>query len=247
MEIVKRDGSKEELNVTKLRKVIQFACQEFPNCFPLELEMDAQLQFRDGMTTREIQRVIIRAAVEKTTVENPDWQFVAARLLAYDLYKDAAINRGYHNFGYGDFYRLLEELTNKGLYGKYLLDTYTVEEINELETYIVAERDNLFTYAGLRLLADRYIIRDYNKAVMELPQERFMVIAMHLAMKENERVHWAKQFYDILSKLEITVATPTLSNAGKPHHQLSSCFIDTVHDSLDGIMTTAHNTARVSA
>jgi ribonucleoside-diphosphate reductase alpha chain len=246
MNVIKRDGTRAELDVTKLRKAIRFACESFPSCNADELEVDAHIQFREDMTTKEIQRTLIRAAVEKTSVEKPDWQYVAARLLTYDLYKDAANNRGYDHFGYGNFYELILALTLKGHYGKYLLDNYTEAEIKELASYISPERDELFNYSGLRLLSDRYIVRDYGKKVMELPQERFMIIAMHLAMLEEKKVYWARKFYAILSKLQMTVATPTMTNAGRPHHQLSSCFIDTVGDSLDAIMATAHNAARVS-
>ncbi len=247
IQIVKRNGEREELRIDKLKKVIGYACESYPQCDPLELEMDACIQFRDGMTTKEIQRIVMQTAVEKTSVEQPDWQFVAARLLAYDLYKDAAINRGYRgHFGYGDFPKLVHTLTEKGLYGTYLLETYSDSEIAELGAYIKPERDHLFNYAGLRLLADRYMIKDFDGGVMELPQERFMIIAMHLAMKEANRIKHAKDFYDILSNLEITVATPTLANAGTPHYQLSSCFIDTVDDSLSGIMNTASATSMVS-
>ncbi len=246
MQIVKRDGTKEELDITKMRRVIQFACEGYPECSPDELELDAHPQFKEGMTTRQIQRTVIRTAAEKTSVEVPNWQFVAARLLTYDLCKEAAKNRGYHGFGYGDFYTLVTTLTHANLYGKYILEAYTVAQVRELGEYIEPERDNLFNYGGLKLFSDRYTVRDYGKKVMELPQERFMIIAMHLASKEIDKVKWAKKFYDILSNHEITVATPTMSNAGKPNHQLSSCFIDTVHDSLDGIMSTAHNMATVS-
>ncbi|MEJ8544787.1 ribonucleoside-diphosphate reductase subunit alpha [Brevibacillus borstelensis] len=247
IQIVKRNGEREDLRIDKLKKVIGYACKDYPACDPLELEMDACIQFRDGMTTKEIQRIVMQTAVEKTSVETPEWQFVAARLLAYDLYKDAAINRGYRgHFGYGDFTQLVHTLTEKGLYGSYLLGTYSDQDIQELQAYLKPERDELFNYAGLRLLADRYLIKDYDKGVMELPQERFMIIAMHLAMKEQDKLKHAKDFYDILSKLEITVATPTLANAGTPHHQLSSCFIDTVDDSLTGIMNTAGATSMVS-
>ena len=245
--IVKRNGEKEELRIDKLKKVIGYACAKYPACDPLELELDSHLQFRDGMTTKEIQRTVIQVAVEKTSVENPDWQFVAARLLAYDLYKDAAINRDYRgHFGYGDFSQLIHTLSEQGLYGSYLLETYSDAEIAELGAYIKPERDELFNYAGLRLLAERYMIKNRDGGVMELPQERFMVIAMHLATKEKDRLKHAKDFYDVLSKLEITVATPTLANAGTPFHQLSSCFIDTVDDSLSSIMNTANATSMVS-
>lgn len=245
--IKKRNGETEPLHVEKMRKVIQFACSDFAECNPVQLEQDAHVQFRDGMTTKEIQRTLIQAAVEKTSVEEPNWQFVGARLLAYDLYKEAGINRAYRSeAGYGSFGDLLKTLTEQNLYGTYLLANYSDAEIAELGLYIKPERDKLFNYAGLRLLADRYMMKSLDGGVMELPQERFMVIAMHLAMKEQDRVKHAKDFYDILSKLEITVATPTLTNAGTPHHQLSSCFIDTVDDSLVSIMGTASASSMVS-
>ncbi|MGE5701963.1 MAG: ribonucleotide reductase N-terminal alpha domain-containing protein, partial [Clostridia bacterium] len=245
--IKKRNGETEPLDVEKMRKVISYACEDFTEFTPEQLERDAHVQFRDGMTTKEIQRTLIQAAVEKTSVEEPNWQFVAARLLAYDLYKEAAINRNYTSeTGYGPYYALIQTLTEQGLYGTYLLEHYTEDEIHELGAYIKPERDKLFNYAGLRLLADRYQMKSLDGGVMELPQERFMVIAMHLAMKEKNRLKHAKDFYDILSKLEITVATPTLTNAGTPHHQLSSCFIDTVDDSLVSIMGTAGASSMVS-
>ncbi|MFT4413229.1 ribonucleoside-diphosphate reductase subunit alpha [Fredinandcohnia humi] len=251
MQIIKRNGQREDLSISKIRKVIEFACRGYEKCEATELEMDSQLQFRDGMTTKEIQQTVIQTAVEKTSVETPEWQFVAARLLAYDLYKEAAINRAYHgHFGYNakDFYNLVVRLTEEELYGKYLLENYDKEQIDELARHIKEERDNLFNYIGLRMMADRYIVRGYNKEILELPQERFMIIAMHLAIpeKKEERVKWAKEFYDVLSNLEMTVATPTLSNAGTPMNQLSSCFIDTVGDSLEGIFGTARSTANVS-
>jgi ribonucleoside-diphosphate reductase alpha chain len=244
--IVKRNGAQEPLVIAKMRKVIEFACADYPECDPLELEMDAQIQFRDGMTTREIQRTITQVAVEKTSVAVPNWQFVAARLLAYDLYKEAAINRGYRGkFGYGGFYELITELADKGLYGDYMR-AYSFADIEELGAYIKPERDELFNYIGIKTLSDRYLVRDYDGSIMELPQERFMIIAMHLALKEQMRLYWAKQFYDVLSRLEMTVATPTLANAGRPHHQLSSCFIDTVGDSLWSIYNTDAAFAQVS-
>lgn len=248
MKVIKRNGRAEELDVTKIRKVIQHAMQGFDELDPMELELDAKIQFRDGMTTKEIQQTLIQTAIEKTSVEEPNWQFVAARLLAYDLYKEAALNRGYCHFGYGNYAELVQRLVDEGLYGEYLLEHYTKEQLEELGAYIKPERDDLFNYVGLKLLADRYLVKGFDGEVLELPQERFMTIAITLAIPEKpeERVYWAKKFYDVMSKLEMTVATPTLANAGTPHPQLSSCFIDTVDDSLDGIMNTAWATAKVS-
>ncbi len=246
MDIVKRNGQKEELVFAKLKKVIDFACEDYADCDPLELETALLPHFRNGITTKEIQRTLIQVAAEKTSVEQPNWQFVAAKLLVYDLYKEAAINRKYGHFGYGDFYSLIVSLTEKGLYGRYILEHYSKSEIDELGAYIKPERDYLFNYIGLKTLFDRYLIKGPDGEVLELPQELFMGVAMHLAMKEKDRLYWAKQFYDVLSRLEMTVATPTLANARKPLHQLSSCFIDTVPDNLWGIYNVNQSFAQVS-
>ena len=105
----------------------------------------------------------------------------------------------------------------------------------------------MFTFSGLDLLLKRYVIRTHDHIPLESPQEMFLGIALHLAMNEkNDRMLWVKKFYDMLSRLEVTMATPTLSNARKPYHQLSSCFIDTVPDSLEGIYRSIDNFAQVS-
>ncbi|ANE46193.1 ribonucleotide-diphosphate reductase subunit alpha [Paenibacillus swuensis] len=246
MDIVKRNGQREELIFSKLKKVIDFACEDYKNCDSLELETALLPHFRNGISTKEIQGTLIQVSVEKTSVEQPDWQYVAAKLLIYDLYKEAAVHRKYGYFGYGDFYSLLTYLGEKGLYGGYMLEHYSRDEIRELGSYIVPERDYLFNYIGLKTLADRYMIKSFSGDVLELPQELFMGVAMHLAMKETDKLAWAKQFYDALSQLQMTVATPTLANARKPFHQLSSCFIDTVPDNLWGIYNSDQSFAQVS-
>lgn len=246
MDIIKRNGEREELIFSKLKKVIDFACKDYEKCEPLELETALLPHFRNEITTQEIQRTLIQVAVEKTSVEQPNWQYVAAKLLVYDLYKEAAVQRKYGYFGYGDFYSLITYLTDKGLYGSYILEHYSRSEINELSEYMKPERDYLFNYIGLKTLSDRYMIKGLKGEILELPQELFMGVAMHLAMKEKDRVQWAKQFYDVLSQLEMTVATPTLANARKPFHQLSSCFIDTVPDNLWGIYHVDQSFAQVS-
>ncbi|WP_028562089.1 ribonucleoside-diphosphate reductase subunit alpha [Paenibacillus pinihumi] len=246
MDIIKRNGQKEELIFSKLKKVIDFACEGFDGCDPLELETALLPYFRNNISTKEIQRTLIQVAVEKTSAEQPDWQYVAAKLLVYDLYKEAQINRTYGYFGYGDFYSLITYLTDKGFYGRYILDHYTKEEIRELGSYLVPERDYLFNYIGLKTLSDRYLIKGFDGEILELPQELFMGVAMHLAMKEQDKLDWARKFYDVLSRLQMTVATPTLANARKPFHQLSSCFIDTVPDNLWGIYNVDASFAQVS-
>lgn len=257
--IKKRNGSYEPLCVDKTKKMVAYACDGLEDCNPIELEMDSNIQFRNGMSTKEIQKILIQTAIEKmihTTKDafgnlvkktNINWQYVAARLLMSDLYKEAAINRGYHHFGYGDFSSLIHLLVEQQYYGGYLLEEYSEEERKQLGAYLKPGRDLLFNYEGLKLLADRYLIRGFHKEVLELPQERFMIIAMHLAIPEGvHKVEYAKKFYDILSELKMTTATPTLAGAGTPFHQLSSCFISVVGDNLWSIYDVNQKFSNVS-
>jgi ribonucleoside-diphosphate reductase alpha chain len=249
--IIKRNGLATSLYLEELQKAAEFGCEglEDEGYTSERLVKEVTIQLKDNMTTRQIQRTLIQTAVELTSISEPKWQFVASRLLVCDAYKEAALNRGYHHFGYGDYYELLRELTDKGLYGKYILDGYTKEEVEELGIYIVPERDFLLNYSGLKLLLDRYVIRGFDKEILELPQEMFMGIAMHLALVEktgDNKMKWAKKYYDLASTLRFTFATPTMSGARKVHHQLSSCFIDTVGDSLKGIYASTTNFAEVS-
>ncbi|NEZ80945.1 ribonucleoside-diphosphate reductase subunit alpha [Clostridium botulinum] len=259
IKIKKRDGQYEPLQVEKTKKMVKLACEGIEGCDPLELELDSRIQFRDGMTTKEIQRTLIQTAIEKVIQNSKDnngnnikktnanWQYVAARLLCFDLYKEAKISRRYNSFGYGDYYQLVKKLVKIKLYGEYLIQNYSDEEIKELAKYIVPERDELFNYEGLKLLNDRYLIKGNNGEILELPQERFMTIAMHLAIPEGDKkVFYAKKFYDLLSELKVTVATPTLGNAGTPFYQLSSCFISVVGDNLWSIYDVNQKFAQVS-
>lgn len=259
MEILirKRNGNYEPLMVEKTKRMIAFACRDLADCDPLELELDAKIQFKDKMSTKEIQQTLIRTAIEKIIDRSSqrkeagdlksNWQYVAARLFLFDMYKEAAIYRHYTNFGYGDFISLIKLLVEKKGYGEYILEHYTDRDLKELGEYIKPDRDYLFNYEGVKLLSDRYLVRGFHREVYELPQERFMVIAMHLAIPEGDKkVYYAKQFYDILSELKMTVATPTLANAGTPFFQLSSCFISSVGDNLWSIYDVNTKFAQVS-
>ena len=189
---------------------------------------------------------LIRAAVELTSQEAPRWEMIAARLLDLSFMRHLAATR--RELGIASFGELVRYLTERGLYGDYILASYSVSELEEAAAFVVSERDELFAYSGLDLLISRYVIRAHDHTPLESPQEMFLGIALHLAMNEEptQRLAWVKRFYDMLSKLEVTMATPTLSNARKPDHQLSSCFIDTVPDSLVGIYRSIDNFAQVS-
>jgi len=257
--IQKRDGHYEPLSVEKTKKMIAFACLGLDSCDPIELEMDSKLQFVDGMSTKAIQRTLVQTAIEKVIQKvddgfgnqvnrmNQDWQYVAARLYLFDLYKEAAITRKYKAFGYGNFPNLVKELVRLNRYADFFLTAYTPDELQELGDYIKPKRDYLFNYEGLKLLADRYLVKGFDKEIYELPQERFMAIAMHLALPEGDKkVEFAKHFYDLMSTLKMTTATPTLANAGTPFHQLSSCFISGVDDNLWSIYDVNSKFSRVS-
>ena len=170
---------------------------------------------------------------------------ISARILSYRSEKK--ITRLEEELGLKTFYRKVKYMTEEGLYGDYILQNYSEEEINEAATFIDPERNKLLNYSGLDLLLKRYVIKNYSGKVIERVQEMFLGIALHLAMPEKEdRLMWVRRIYDLLSKLEVTMATPTLSNSRKPSHQLSSCFIDTVPDSLDGIYRSLDNFSQVS-
>ena len=214
------------------------------------LKEKLDLIIRPGMDYIEIRDSIIQVSLELTTDMEPDWQSVASRLHVYKLYDEVKLNRGLKDEEnpYDNLYSFIKTLTEQNLYGKYILDKYTKEEIEELEREIKPERDFLFTYSGIKLLSGRYLVEDFNRKVLELPQQMFMGIAMHLAIpeKKEKRIYWAKRFYDVLSSLKATMATPTMANARKPFYQLSSCFIDTVNDSLKGIYKSLDNFSEVS-
>lgn len=221
--------------------------QDFPrNEYSLTLLAEKFSSFyKPEMTPNERLTVLIKAAVELTTQEAPDWEFIAARLLNFQLGKKLTEQAEFA--GVLSFYEKLRYLTDEGLYGSYILASYSPEEIEEAAGFICPERDKLFNYSGLDLLVKRYLIRTRSHEPIESVQEMYLGIALHLAMPErHSRLQWVRKFYDLLSKLEVTMATPTLANARKPYHQLSSCFIDTVPDSLEGIYRSIDNFAMVS-
>lgn len=201
--------------------------------------------YKPSMNEEECYAALVKAAVELTTPEAPNWEFIASRLLNYSFQNN--LTNVMNKYGITCLYEKIRYMCDKGLYGDYILTHYSRIEIDEAEGFIVKDRDKLFTYSGLDLLLKRYVIHDHNHVPLETPQEMFMGIALHLCMNEKiDRMKWVKRTYDMLSRLEVTMATPTMSNARKPYHQLSSCFIDMVPDSLDGIYRSLDNFAKVS-
>lgn len=199
-----------------------------------------------GMQPEDALRNLTRAAVECVTAAAPEWEFIAARLL--NLSHELKVAETCASVKISSFHEKIRFMTELGLYGKYILENYTAEDVAELEAYMQPERTFLFNYSGLDLVLKRYAICDTRRRPIETPQEMFMGVAMHLGIPESRerRLEIVKNIYDMLSKLQVTMATPTLANARKPYFQLSSCFIDTVPDALEGIYRSISNFAQVS-
>ena len=230
----------------KVLNIITEVQEEFDNQrYPIEsLLFKFESFLKPNMTEEDMLKALTRAASELTSKESPDWEIIAARFLMYQI--DLEIEKSEERYELFDFKSKIEFLTEKGLYGAYILENYSSEEIDELEKYMDYSRNNIFTYSGLDLLRKRYLITNHKGDLIERVQEMFMGIAMHLAIPEADKVAFAKRLYDILSNLKATMATPTMTNARKPFNQLSSCFIDTVPDTLKGIYRSVTNFAEVS-
>jgi len=231
--VVKRSGRVERLDITKIQKYTCEAVENLKNVSQSELEVDANLQFQDMMSSADIQQTLIQTAVDKIDIDRPDWTFVASRLFLYDLYHKVGRNVGGQK---GKPYFHLNRYFECGeKEGRILLGLKEKYDIEDLNNYIKPERDLQFNYLGIRTLSDRYLLKDREGKPIELPQHLFMGVAMFLAQNEFDSQTWAKKFYDILSKFEVMAATPTLSNARTPRHQLSSCYIGSTPDNIEGI------------
>ena len=195
----------------KLDAILLEIQTDFPEiCYSLEY---LNTKFRSFLTPQSTcgQKLesLFQAAAELTTAEAPKWEFIAARLLYFQF--SFHLKQEETRRELSDFYKKLVYLTRQNLYGSYILEHYSREELLLAETYLKAERNNLFTFSGLDLLLKRYVIRTHDHIPLESPQEMFLGIALHLAMNErNDRMLWVKKFYDMLSRLEVTMATPTL-------------------------------------
>lgn len=225
--VIKRDGRIENLDIKKIQKHTSSAVYGLSGVNQSELEVDAKIHFEDGIKTADIQSTLIKTAVDKIEIDRPNWTFVAARLFLYDLYHK--VNRF---TGYGHLRKYFEHGEAEGKLLKGIKEKYDLEFLN---SKIEPERDLQFNYLGIKTLHDRYLLKDSKGWPIELPQHMFMAIAMFLAQNEDNRNEMAFKFYEILSKFEVMAATPTLANARTTRHQLSSCYIGSTPDNIEGI------------
>lgn len=233
--IVKRNGKKEVLDITKIQKMTFDATLGLEGVSQSELEVDSQIKFIDGMSSSDIQDALIKTAVEKIDIDVPNWTFVASRLFLYDLYHRVNINTLGRKVKNGE-YPTLKQYIKTGIESSKLIPNLASGyDLDDLNSYIDPSRDFLFNYLGIKTLYDRYLIKNSNGEPIELPQQMFMAIAMFLAQNEDNKQEKAKEFYDVISKFEVMLATPTLSNARTNRHQLSSCYIGSSPDNIEGI------------
>lgn len=225
--VIKRNGRIEILDITKIQKYTSSAVEGLSGVSQSELEVDAKIHFRDRITTEEIQITLIKTAVDKIDIDTPNWTFVAARLFLYDLYHKVSRFTGYKHLR--DYIKICQDEN------KMLKDFSDKFDLDFLNSKIVPERDLQFNYLGIKTLYDRYLIKDSQNKPIELPQHMFMAIAMFLAHKESDPNFWAVEFYNVLSKFEVITATPTLANARTTRHQLSSCYVGSMPDNIEGI------------
>lgn len=245
--VLKRSGQKTDYDVTKIRKVVNWAANSL-NVNPLELESSFEMSLQDGITTRAIQQSLILGALRLTSLEDPDWKYVAGRLKLFDIYKEIAIRRDKHIRNiydhYGDF---LRESIENGIYTDVLLKKYSTQEIAKATTFIKPEYDLVYDYAGVNLLARRYLC-EYKDALWELPQEMFLSIALLLEQNADStnRLNKVKDTYEKIANRKISLATPILMNLRRPQGNLSSCFITAMDDTRKSIFYAINQIAAIS-
>ena len=234
--VKKRNGSIEPMNLEKMHVMVERACSDLAGVSASQVEMQSGIQFYNGITTDEIQGILIKSASDLISLEQPNYQYVAARLLLFSLRKSL----------YGKIYEIphlkdhIDKCVENGVYDPAVNDKFTVGEINELEKYLDHDRDYLFTYAGLRQVADKYLVQDRSSGqVYETPQFMYMLIAMTMFAEydRGSRLNYIKRYYDAISKHKINIPTPIMGGVRTPIRQFASCVLVDIDDTLDSIFT----------
>ena len=234
--VVKRNGSIEPLDLNKLHKMVDEACKDLAGVSASQVEIQSGIQFYDGVSTAEIQEILIRSASDLIDLDHPNYQFVAARLLLFALRKQL----------FGRMHEVptvkkhVDECIKKGVYDAEIADLYSDEEFEKLESFIDHGRDFLFTYAGLRQVVDKYLVQDRSTgALYETPQFMYLLIAATIFSKypKETRLDYVKKYYDAISKHKINIPTPIMAGVRTPLRQYASCVLVDVDDTLDSIFS----------
>ena len=244
--IVKRNGAKEPLNIDKIHFVVEEACSGLAGVSSSQIEMNANLQFYDGMNTKEIQEILVRSANDLISLDAPNYQTAAARLLSYGINKEV--------FGRYQSISLREMIDlniMRGVYDDEFLDWYNDEEIERMDSYIHHKRDENFTYAGMRQVVDKYLCQDRstNGQLFETPQFMYMMIAATLFAQypKETRMHYVRRYYDATSLFRINIPTPVMAGVRTPIRQFASCVLVDSDDTLDSIFASDMSIGRYTA
>ncbi len=232
--VIKRDGSKEPLDLDKLHLMVEEACKDLSGVSASQVEMSSGLQFYDGISTSDIQEILIRSASDLIDLDNPNYQFVAARLLLFSVRKSLYGKIQDHPA----FIDHIKNCVNVKVYDAEILTNYTEEELDKLGNYIKHSRDYLFTYAGLRQVVDKYLVQDRSSGqVYETPQFMYMMIAATIFARypKETRLSYVKRYYDAISKHKINIPTPIMAGVRTPLRQFASCVLIDVDDTRDSI------------
>ena len=237
IKVVKRCGDTTTLDLDKIHKMVEHACKGLAGVSESQVEMNANLQLFDGISTTDIQEILIRSANDLISLENPNYQFVAARLLLFALRK--AVYNG-HPDGRPILKEHVESCVSKGVYDGEIIDKYSEQEWEILNSYIDHDRDYLFTYAGIRQVTDKYLVQDRSTGeIYETPQFMYMLIAVTLFQNDDKfyRLEYIKKYYDAISKHKINIPTPIMAGVRSPIRQFASCVLVDADDTLDSIFS----------
>ena len=223
--VVKRDGSVESLNLDKVHAMVELACEDLAGVSSSQVEMNSGIQFYDGIKTEDIQEILIRSANDLISLDTPNYQYVAARLLLFGLRKAVF---GYHPDKPPILYNHICKCVDHGMYDEELLTVYTEEEWEEIESYVDHDRDYLFTYAGLRQVCDKYLVQDRSTGYLfETPQQMYIMIAATLFSKypKDTRLEYVRRYYEAISTHKINIPTPVMAGVRTPLRQFASCVL----------------------
>ena len=237
IKVQKRDGTIEGMNLDKIHLMVEHACNDLAGVSESAIEMNANLQLFDGISTADIQEILIRSANDLITLENPNYQFVAARLLLFGLRKQVY---GDHPDVRTTLYEHIHDCAAEGVYDPDILKKYTEEELDTIDGMIDHDRDFLFTYAGLRQVADKYLVQDRSTGrVFETPQYMYIMIATTLFQDypQETRLDYVRRYYNAISKHRINIPTPVMAGVRTPIRQFASCVLVDVDDTLDSIFS----------
>ena len=233
IEVVKRDGRREPLDIEKLHKVVTFACDNIAGVSASEVELHSQIQFFDGIKSADVQETLIKSAADLISEETPNYQWVAGRLINYHLRKMV-----YGQFDPISLYDHVIKNIDRGFYDSEVVEKYTKAEFNKLNNYIKHQRDDSLTYAAMEQFRGKYLVQNrVTKQIFETPQMAYMLIAMTLFQNYSKetRIKWVKDYYDAVSTFDISLPTPVMAGVRTPQRQFSSCVLIETDDSLDSI------------